>query len=77
MTITEAVNRIAGFVEVGGCRQVVTINPEFTIAARRSPQFRRVLRGADLAVADGIGIVWAARLLGDRLPERVGGIDLV
>jgi N-acetylglucosaminyldiphosphoundecaprenol N-acetyl-beta-D-mannosaminyltransferase len=77
VTIAEAVDRIARFAEIGGCRQVVTINPEFTMAARRDRHFRRVLREADLAVADGIGIVWAARLLGDRLPERVGGIDLV
>ena len=56
---------------------MVTINPEFTIAARNDRRFYQVLRKADLAVADGIGIVWAARLLGDRLPERVGGIDLV
>jgi N-acetylglucosaminyldiphosphoundecaprenol N-acetyl-beta-D-mannosaminyltransferase len=75
--LTGAVDRIAHFLETGGIRQVVTINPEFTIAARHNRRFYQVLRKADLAVADGIGIVWAARLLGDRLPERVGGIDLV
>src|ERR1700690_2771637 len=75
--LAEAVDRIADFIQTGGVRQVVTINPEFTIAARNDRRFYQVLRKADLAVADGIGIVWAARLLGDRLPERVGGIDLV
>jgi N-acetylglucosaminyldiphosphoundecaprenol N-acetyl-beta-D-mannosaminyltransferase len=75
--LTEAIDRIAHFLEAGGTRQVVTINPEFIIAARRDRRFYQVLREADLAVADGIGVVWAARLLGDRLPERVGGIDLV
>ncbi len=75
--LAEAVERIAEFIRTGGIHQVVTINPEFTIAARHNRRFYQVLRNADLALADGIGIVWAARLLGDRLPERVGGIDLV
>lgn len=77
VTLASAAERIAALVAAGGYAQVVTVNPEFVIAARRHRQFRRVLNGADLAVADGIGMVWAARLLGDRLPERVGGIDLV
>jgi len=47
------------------------------MAARRNPDFRHVLCAADLAVADGIGIVWAARLLGAPVPHRIGGIDLV
>ena len=69
--------RIAAFVEARTPRQVVTVNPEFVIAARRDSGFRRVLRQADLATADGMGIVWAARILGERLPERVGGVELL
>jgi N-acetylglucosaminyldiphosphoundecaprenol N-acetyl-beta-D-mannosaminyltransferase len=71
------IDRIEAYIREGVPRQVVTVNPEFVIAARRDRHFRRVLNGADLAVADGIGIVWAARLLGDRLPERVGGVEVV
>src|SRR5579883_3380846 len=58
-------------------RQVVTVNPEFVMTARRDPAFRAVLRGAALATADGIGVVWAARILGDSLPERVGGVEVL
>ncbi len=79
VSLAEAVDRIAHFIQTGGTRQVVTINPEFTIAARHNRRFYQVLRKADLAVADGIGIVWAVPgspwAIG--LPERVGGIDLV
>jgi N-acetylglucosaminyldiphosphoundecaprenol N-acetyl-beta-D-mannosaminyltransferase len=57
--------------------QVVTINPEFVMTARRDLQFRRVLGSADIAVADGMGIVWAARILGDCIPERVGGVEIL
>lgn len=75
--IGDAVDRIERFVRDGAPRQVVTVNPEFVILARRDPQFKRVLEAASLAVADGIGIVWAARILGRSLPERIGGVDLV
>jgi N-acetylglucosaminyldiphosphoundecaprenol N-acetyl-beta-D-mannosaminyltransferase len=73
----EALARVESFVLQGDARRVVTINPEFAMCAQRDEPFRRVLNGADLALADGIGLVWAARLLGHSLPERVAGSDLV
>jgi N-acetylglucosaminyldiphosphoundecaprenol N-acetyl-beta-D-mannosaminyltransferase len=57
------------------CHQVCTVNPEFVVDAQRDPAFAEVLRRADLRVADGAGIVWAARLRGIRLPERITGSD--
>jgi len=77
LTAAQAADRVEALIAAGGIGHVVTVNPEFVMAARRDRQFRRVLNQAALAVADGIGIVWAARILGDCLPERVGGIDLV
>lgn len=58
-----------------GCHQVCTVNPEFVVDAQRHAEFARVLQCADLRVADGAGIVWAARLQGVRLPERITGSD--
>lgn len=57
------------------CRQVCTVNPEFIVDARRSPAFAAVLAGADLRVPDGVGVLWAARLFGAPLCERVTGSD--
>jgi N-acetylglucosaminyldiphosphoundecaprenol N-acetyl-beta-D-mannosaminyltransferase len=59
-----------------GLQHVVTVNPEFVMAARRDPAFARVLRASALATADGIGIVMAARLLGLPAAPRVTGVDL-
>jgi N-acetylglucosaminyldiphosphoundecaprenol N-acetyl-beta-D-mannosaminyltransferase len=73
----QAVERLLTWIREERCRQVVTVNPEFIMTARRNAAFRRVLQNADLAVADGIGTVLAARILGHVLPERVGGVDLV
>jgi N-acetylglucosaminyldiphosphoundecaprenol N-acetyl-beta-D-mannosaminyltransferase len=41
------------------------------------PDVREIVAGCDLVNADGQGVVWAARALGLRLPERVAGIDLM
>jgi len=43
--------------------------------ARRSPAFARVLQQADLCVPDGVGVLWAARKMGQPLTERVTGSD--
>lgn len=58
-------------------RQICTANPEFVMAAQRDPEFKAVLAQADLVIPDGVGLLWAARWLGRRLPERVAGSDLV
>lgn len=58
-------------------RQICTANPEFVMAARRDAEFREVLNRADLVLPDGVGLLWAARRLGARLPERMAGSDLI
>lgn len=56
-------------------RQVCTVNPEFLVDAQGDAAFRRVLAEADLCVADGVGVLLAARLLGCAIPQRVTGSD--
>lgn len=56
---------------------VVTVNPEFVIAARRNKDFHTVLQRSALATADGIGILLAARILSLPIRNRVTGVDLV
>lgn len=56
---------------------IVTPNPEFLVLASKNHDFKNVLNSADLASADGIGIVWAAKILGKSLKERFAGVDLV
>ena len=54
---------------------VVTPNPEFILAAEKDESFRTVLNAADLVIADGIGVIYSAKILGTPLPERVPGIE--
>ncbi len=59
-----------------GSRLVVTLNPELVVRARRDATLHRALEHADLTVADGVGLLWAARRAGWKLPGRVPGVDL-
>lgn len=57
------------------CHHVCTVNPEFMMIAQTDPIFANVLRRASICVPDGVGLLWAARRLGEPLPERVTGSD--
>jgi N-acetylglucosaminyldiphosphoundecaprenol N-acetyl-beta-D-mannosaminyltransferase len=57
------------------CQQIVTVNTEFVMAAQKNSEFRQTINCAALAVADGIGVVWATRFVGFPTPERITGTD--
>jgi N-acetylglucosaminyldiphosphoundecaprenol N-acetyl-beta-D-mannosaminyltransferase len=52
---------------------VITSNLDHLRRATRDTGFRGMLEQADLVVADGMPLVWASRLMGDPLPQRVAG----
>lgn len=75
LTYDDLLAHIAGFIADGATHQICTANPEFVMEARRNPAFREVLARADLVLADGAGLLWAARRRGQPLPQRVTGSD--
>lgn len=56
---------------------VATANVDFTALAMHDEELRRILLEAHMVVCDGMPLVWASRWLGNPLPERVAGSDLV
>jgi N-acetylglucosaminyldiphosphoundecaprenol N-acetyl-beta-D-mannosaminyltransferase len=72
-----ALERIAQLVDGGGHHLIVTVNPEFVMRARVDQEFARVLESADLCLADGSGVVWAARRQGCAMTSPVTGVDLM
>jgi len=56
---------------------VVTANVDFLVQALTDAELRRILVEAHLVLCDGMPIVWASKWLGNPLPERVAGADLV
>lgn len=54
---------------------IVTPNPEFIVSAQTNTRFRDILNKATLAIPDGVGLIWASRVLNLPLRERVPGAD--
>ncbi|CAG0934783.1 N-acetylglucosaminyldiphosphoundecaprenol N-acetyl-beta-D-mannosaminyltransferase [Thermoflexales bacterium] len=77
VTTEETLALIEQFVRDGAPHQVCTVNPEFIMLAQHDADFKRILNQAALNLPDGIGVIWAARRLGQPLRERVAGSDLV
>ena len=73
--MAEAVAAGRALLDGQGCHYVVTPNPELVNTARADPAFREALNGADLVLPDGIGVVYAAKILGRPLKGRCPGID--
>ncbi|MDR3149341.1 MAG: WecB/TagA/CpsF family glycosyltransferase [Oscillospiraceae bacterium] len=74
LTFGQAVSRAAELTERGG--YCVTPNPEIVWMARRDTEFSKVVNSADLVIADGIGIVYAAKLRKTPVAEKIPGIDV-
>ncbi len=73
----EAVNKIDSFVKSRRFHQVATANTDFLVNALSDPELTHILRHSDMVTADGMPVVWAARLVGSYIPERVTGADIV
>ncbi len=58
-------------------RILLTANASHVVDMQADPALRQACHAADLIVADGMSLVWASRLLGRPVPERVPGIDLL
>ena len=76
VTLAEAAERAETLLDEPGGHYVVTPNPEIVWLARRRADLAEAVNGADLVIPDGIGVIYAARILGTPLPERVPGIEL-
>jgi N-acetylglucosaminyldiphosphoundecaprenol N-acetyl-beta-D-mannosaminyltransferase len=61
----------------GRTHQIATVNVDFLVNALNDQDVRALLQGAALNVADGLPVVWATRLAGTPVRERVTGADLV
>ncbi len=81
LSLAETAQRIGALIATlapDEAAQVVTLNPELVMRARRDAGLAQIIRSARVVTADGAGILWALRLRGRRHtpPARVTGIDL-
>jgi N-acetylglucosaminyldiphosphoundecaprenol N-acetyl-beta-D-mannosaminyltransferase len=61
----------------GRRRLVITANTDHLVRLHRHPELLAAYLAADVVLADGMPVVWGARVVGAPLPERVTGIDLM
>jgi N-acetylglucosaminyldiphosphoundecaprenol N-acetyl-beta-D-mannosaminyltransferase len=72
-----AVERCERFIVDKSLGQHLAVNAAKLVAMRNDPALREIASRCELVTADGQAVVWASRLLGDPLPARVAGIDLM
>jgi N-acetylglucosaminyldiphosphoundecaprenol N-acetyl-beta-D-mannosaminyltransferase len=73
----DIISLILAWMEGGTPRQVVTANPEIVMRAREDERLWTILQQADLITPDGIGAVYASRLMGYPMEGRVTGADVL
>lgn len=77
LTLDETVERVAEMVASGRPHQHVVLNAAKVVLCEDDEEMRDIVSDCALVNADGQAVVWAARLLGHEVPERVAGIDLM
>lgn len=76
-TMQQAVDHIARSLDAGAGGWVVTPNLDILHKLTHDPEFAKLVEPSTLRLADGMPLVWASKLAGTPLPERVAGSDLV
>jgi N-acetylglucosaminyldiphosphoundecaprenol N-acetyl-beta-D-mannosaminyltransferase len=77
VTTADSLRLIGQMIASGRPHYAATANVDFAVQALADVELRRILSDADLVLCDGMPLVWASRFLGNPLPERVAGSDLV
>ncbi|MFZ6750074.1 WecB/TagA/CpsF family glycosyltransferase [Undibacterium sp. Ren11W] len=76
LSMEETLVKVEGFIKSGLPHQHVVVNVDKLVKANHDPELRRIINECALINVDGMPVVWASRLLGKRLKERVAGVDL-
>ena len=76
LTMEQTLQKIDGFIQSGLPHQHVVVNVDKLVKASHDAELRRIINDCALVNVDGMPVVWASRLLGKPLKERVAGVDL-
>ena len=77
LTMAETVERCRRLIEEREPARHAVINAGKVVLMRDHSRLAEILHRTEIVSADGMSIVWAGRLLGAPVPERVSGIDLM
>lgn len=76
LSMADVVDRCERTIRSRGSLQIGVVNAAKIVNSEASTELRDAVLSCDLILADGQSVVWASRMLGRPLPERVAGIDL-
>jgi N-acetylglucosaminyldiphosphoundecaprenol N-acetyl-beta-D-mannosaminyltransferase len=77
LTLPQTVDRIVRLMSDDGYHSQFSLNAAKVVDANRDARVHALLQRATIVCADGQSLVWAGKLLGVPIPERVAGIDLL
>lgn len=77
LTMDETIQKVEETIAQNGQLQIGVVNAAKIVNMHRDESLRQDVVSSDLILADGMAVVWASHLLGQPLPERVAGIDLM
>lgn len=77
LTEAQAVRHILDELAEGRGGTVITPNIDHLVRCQRSAEYHAQVDAASLVVADGMPLIWASRLQGQPLPERVAGSNVI
>jgi len=77
VTLNQALDHVDEAISARRRLQIGVVNAAKLVNMKRSAALRDDVLSSDLVFADGTAVVWASRILGRPLPERVAGIDLM
>lgn len=77
ITMKQAKEKFVEFLNGDKLSAIYTPNSEIIDYATKHEDYLKVLNNAEMITPDGIGVVYAAKILGDPIEERIAGIDLI
>jgi N-acetylglucosaminyldiphosphoundecaprenol N-acetyl-beta-D-mannosaminyltransferase len=77
LTMAGTIKAIYALIDLGQPAYVITANTHYAMLSEKDPELRVINEDAAFIIADGAPLVWAARWIGQPLPERVAGSDLI
>ncbi len=70
LTYQKTLEKIASFLAGGQKHYIATVNPEFIVITQKDEQFKEILQNSSLNTADGVGILWASKILAFPPPKK-------
>lgn len=72
-----ALREVRALIARGDGGAIFTPNVDHVVLVESNAPFRKAYRQVDLSLADGVPLIWTSRMLGQKLPEKLSGSDML